>query len=63
MRPGQNVLLSGRVEGIDRAEPLAWTFQRPDGGKTFYTSLGHISDFEQKAFVEMLIRAIHWCFD
>jgi len=59
----KKVLLSGRVEGIDRAEPLAWTFERPDGGKTFYTSLGHKSDFKQKLFVEMLHRAIGWCFE
>ena len=62
-RPGQNILLFGKVAGIDRLEPLAWTFKRSDGGKTFYTSLGHVSDFEQESFVRILRRAITWCFE
>ena len=62
-RPGQNILLLGKVAGIDRLEPLAWTFKRSDGGKTFYTSLGHVSDFEQESFVRILRRAITWCFE
>ncbi len=60
-RPGQNVLLMGAVEGIDREEPLAWTFRRKDGGRTFYTSLGHVSDFEEAGFNDMLARAVVWC--
>ena len=60
-RPGQKVLLMWEVEGVDRAEPLAWTFSRSDGGRTFYTSLGHVSDFEQAGFNEMLARAVAWC--
>jgi len=62
-RPGQEILLSGKVAGIDRPEPLAWTFKRSDGGKTFYTSLGHVSDFEQESFIRILRRAITWCFE
>ena len=46
-RPGQKVLLMGGAEGIERKEPVAWTFNRKDGGKTFYTSLGHVGDFAQ----------------
>ena len=53
------VLLTGRVEGHE-AEPVAWTFQRDDGGKSFYTSLGHIKDFENPAFVRLLYNAVHW---
>ena len=30
-------------------------------GRTFYTSLGHVSDFEQAGFNEMLARAVAWC--
>ena len=60
-RPGQKVLLMGGVEGVERDEPLAWTFRRRDGGRTFYTSLGHVSDFEQAGFNEMLARAVAWC--
>ena len=62
-RPGQNVLLLGKAVGIERLEPLAWTFKRSDGGKTFYTSLGHVGDFEQATFVKILRRAIQWCFE
>ncbi len=60
-RPGQEVLLMGGVDGVDRDEPVAWTFRRRDGGRTFYTSLGHVSDFEQAAFNEMLLKAVMWC--
>ncbi len=60
-RPGQEVLLMGGVDGVDRDEPVAWTFRRRDGGRTFYTSLGHVSDFEQAAFNEMLVKAVMWC--
>ncbi|MDA1015635.1 MAG: isochorismatase family protein [Planctomycetota bacterium] len=42
------------------AEPLAWTFERSDGGKSFYTSLGHIQDFENPEFIRFLKNAILW---
>jgi type 1 glutamine amidotransferase len=42
------------------AEPIAWTYTRRDGGKTFYTSLGHIDDFGQPAFRQLLVNAIKW---
>lgn len=60
VRPGQRVLLTGGAEGIDRKEPVAWTYIRKDGGKTFYTSLGHVGDFAQPAFNQMLARAVQW---
>ena len=28
------------------AEPVAWTFERADGGRSFYTSLGYETDFD-----------------
>ncbi|MEQ1827681.1 MAG: isochorismatase family protein, partial [Pirellula sp.] len=40
LKTGTNVLWYGQVTG-NAAEPVAWTFVRPDGGHTFYTSLGH----------------------
>lgn len=52
-------LMLGRVEGHP-AEPIAWTFTRPDGGWSFYTSLGHPQDFEESTFVTVLQRAIDW---
>ncbi len=52
------LLLSGEVQG-QPTEPVAWTFQREDGGMSFYTSLGHPGDFEQASFNRFLSRAIH----
>jgi hypothetical protein len=56
------VLMLGRIEGKP-AEPAAWTFQRADGGRSFYTSLGHKSDFENPAFVRLLLNSIYWATD
>jgi nicotinamidase-related amidase/type 1 glutamine amidotransferase len=56
---GAKVLLSGTVEGKD-AEPVAWTFKRKDGGKSFYTSLGHKGDFNNPVFVHLLVNSLRW---
>lgn len=52
-------LLSGSVEG-QPSEPVAWTFKRGDGGRSFYTSLGHSDDFNNIEFVRLLANGIHW---
>ena len=52
-------LLFGSVEGKPK-EPLAWTFLRRDGGRSFYTSLGHVDDFANPRFVRLLVQGIHW---
>ena len=39
------------------SEPVAWLNKRADGGTTFYTSLGHVGDFEQPAFRQLLKNA------
>ena len=39
------------------SQPVAWTFVRADSGKSFYTSLGHRSDFEQPLFRALLVEA------
>ncbi|MEM8666373.1 MAG: ThuA domain-containing protein [Planctomycetota bacterium] len=54
-----NVLLIGRVPGAE-AEPVAWTFIRKDGGKSFYTSLGHTEDFGGPVLPKLLKNAIQW---
>ncbi len=56
---GTTPLLMGRVEGHD-PEPMAWTFQREDGGRSFYTSLGYPDDFQTPAFVRILKNAVDW---
>ncbi len=59
LQPGTIALLHGSVEGQSQ-HPLAWTYIRSDGGKSFYTSLGHIRDFEQAEFQTLLLRGVHW---
>jgi len=56
---GTQVLLNGRF-GDKPTEPVAWTFTRKNGGRSFYTSLGHKSDFAQPEFVNLLRNAILW---
>lgn len=53
------VLMLGRVDGA-RPEPVAWTFRRKDGGKSFYTSLGHVDDFAGPILPLVLRNAIDW---
>lgn len=40
-------------------EPVAWTHQYGES-RVFYTSLGHISDFESEAFNQLLTNAVLW---
>ncbi len=54
------VLLTGRVEGRQPAEPVAWTFSRQGGGRTFYTSLGGPDDFALANFRRLLLNGIYW---
>ena len=56
---GTTVLLTGRF-GDAQPEPVAWTFTRKDGGRSFYTSLGHKSDFDQPAFCQLLRNGLLW---
>jgi nicotinamidase-related amidase/type 1 glutamine amidotransferase len=53
-------LLLARAEGIEQSEPAAWTHQRPNGGRVFYTSLGHRKDFELQDFRTLLRNAVYW---
>jgi type 1 glutamine amidotransferase len=41
------------------AEPVAWT-HRHGNSRVFYTSLGHVSDFENEAFNRLLTNAVLW---
>ncbi|WP_339681891.1 ThuA domain-containing protein [Gimesia maris] len=56
---GTTVLMTAEIPGKP-VEPVAWTFQRKDGGKSFYTSLGHPGDFKQPEFVRLLTNSIYW---
>jgi type 1 glutamine amidotransferase len=57
---GAEVLVMGRAEGQDVHQPVAWTFSRADGGRSFYTSLGHVDDFATPQFKALLENAIQW---
>ncbi|MAC19668.1 MAG: hypothetical protein CMJ23_08375 [Phycisphaerae bacterium] len=54
LRPGEDRL------GDDTVNPVAWTWTRPDGGRTFTTTMGHPSDFNQPEFRRLLANGIHW---
>ncbi len=59
LHPQAQVLCEGIVPGHD-PEPVAWTFQRADGGRSFYVALGHPQDFEQLPFQRLLTNAVYW---
>jgi type 1 glutamine amidotransferase len=56
-------LLTGTVPGRD-PEPVAWT-NIPNAGRSrvFYTSLGHVQDFESPAFRKLLLNGVCWALD
>ncbi|MBI1247820.1 isochorismatase family protein [bacterium] len=54
------LLLTGRIDGLEEVEPVAWTNTTTSGGKAFYTSLGHRDDFANPAFQKLLVDAIYW---
>lgn len=41
-------------------ETIAWVNRTKFGGKSFYTSLGHVDDFAQPEFRRLLTNAIRW---
>lgn len=59
LRAGAHALISGTIPN-QPTEPLAWTFTRADGGRTFYTSLGSPSDFQNASFTQLLKNGINW---
>jgi type 1 glutamine amidotransferase len=62
LRGGAPVLLTGRAEGAENVEPVAWTNRSSSGGRVFYTSLGAPADFARPEFQQLLRNAIHWAF-
>ncbi len=59
LRARTELILTGAIPG-QPAEPLAWTYHRPGGGKTFYVALGLPSDFAKPAFTRLLRNGIYW---
>ncbi|MDG2383632.1 MAG: ThuA domain-containing protein [Pirellulaceae bacterium] len=56
-------LMTGRVEGREPHEPVAWINEPMGGARVFYTSLGHPQDFRLPAFQRLLANAIYWAAD
>jgi len=59
MSEGVTVLMMGRWSDADPEEPVAWTHHY-EGGRVFYTTLGHPGDFDRAAFRQLLANAIRW---
>jgi hypothetical protein len=57
LHPGTAPILNGTIEGAP-AEPVAWTFTRKGGGRSFYTSLGNTDDFGGPHFPQLLFNAL-----
>jgi len=51
------LLLEADQDGV--RQPVAWTFTRADGGRSFYTSLGERVDFTNPDFVRLLCNAAY----
>ncbi|MBT3270159.1 hypothetical protein HN371_23640 [Candidatus Poribacteria bacterium] len=51
------LLLNGTTP--DSTEPVAWT-RLHEGGRVFYTSLGHQQDFRDAAFLTLLTNGVSW---
>lgn len=43
--------------------PVGWAFRRKDGGLSFYTGLGSLSDFSSPVFARILFNAAYWAVD
>jgi type 1 glutamine amidotransferase len=59
LAPSARVALIGTVDGF-APEPVAWTLVRADGGRTFFTPLGHPEDFRNPSFQRLLVNGIFW---
>ena len=56
---GTTVLSTGLIEG-ESPEPVTWTFLRANGGRSFYSSMGHVDDFVNPDFIRLLYQGICW---
>ena len=58
LRPNTKPSVMGKVNGRE-PEPVAWTHQQ-NGGRVFYTSLGHPNDFKQESFRNLVRNGMEW---
>ena len=54
------LLAVGRAAGVEEKEPVAWINKPATGNRVFFTTLGHVDEFEKPEFRIMLLNAIHW---
>ncbi len=60
---GTTPLLFGSIPGQE-PEPVAWTnLAGPRQARVFFTSLGHIDDFENPAFRKLLVNGLFWALE
>jgi len=59
LAPSATVLCKGRWSDQEPEEPVAWT-NSYEGGRVFYTTLGHWDDFKNRSFNRLLKNAIRW---
>jgi len=60
---GTKPLLIGTIPG-QHPEPVAWTnLAGPKQARVFFTSLGHIEDFENPAFRKLLANGLFWALE
>lgn len=60
LEPSATALLTG-VSAEHPAEPIAWVNSpRRGGSRVFYTSFGHIDDFQNSEFRKLLLNGICW---
>jgi|GEM_PF-3532474 len=57
LRSDTTRLLTGSTP--EATEPIAWVREH-NGGRVFYTSLGHPQDFRDENFQRMLVNALFW---
>ena len=51
---------NNKSEGMGKMHPVAW-YQQYDGGRSFYTALGHVPQtFDEPAFLAHLLAGIRW---
>ncbi|MHC4266572.1 MAG: ThuA domain-containing protein, partial [Planctomycetota bacterium] len=57
------ILMMGRVGERKPYEPVTWINTNKEGGRVFYTSMGHPDEFKLPFFRNLLVNGIFWAMD
>lgn len=60
LKKSTKVIVDGYTSKKEVKQPLAWINENDFGGKSFYTSLGHVDDFKNINFINILKNAVDW---